>query len=178
VPRKDYGPCWQEALNYPLPKLPRSELATRDLKFKLRLAATPGPNGHALTATPWKIAYGRVPDGLMFVDDTRLVAQGMSDAKGNIALTADQEAKLAEIYCMHPDHTWLVYPGHTVRVNIATESAEWSEKDKLLHALSAADFSPDLHNTIFGDGALPQSRYAKEVFETAATKVIFQKIKG
>jgi uncharacterized protein involved in type VI secretion and phage assembly/uncharacterized protein (DUF2345 family) len=167
-----------ENLNYPLPKLPRSELPKRPLQFKMRLADTPGPNGHALANTPWKIAYGGMPDGLNFVEDGKLIARGLTDAEGNISLTGDEENNLAAAYAQHPDHTWLIYPGHVVRLDVKTASPEWDEKQKLLHALNAADFSPDLHASIFSDGAFSQTRYAKEAFDAVASSSIFPKVKS
>ncbi|MCC2963521.1 type VI secretion system tip protein VgrG [Massilia sp. IC2-278] len=164
------------SLNYPLPKLPRSELEKRPLQFKMRLADTPGSNGHALANTPWKIAYGEMPDGLGLIDDKKLVAQGLTDDKGNVVLSSAEEEALAAAYAMHPDRTWLVYPGHVVRVDVRTESPDWDAKETLLHALDAADFSPDLHTSVFGDGAMPQTRYAKEALEVASSG-IFPRIK-
>jgi type VI secretion system secreted protein VgrG len=164
-------------LNYPLPKLPRSELAKRPLNFRMRLADTPGPKGHALSHTPWKIVHGEIPDGLNFVDDEKLIAQGTTDAEGNIKLTKAEEDELAAAYARQPDRTWLVYPGHVARVDVQTESPEWDDKKKMLHALHAADFSPDLHPSLFGDGVLPQTRYAKEALEAASSSGIFPKVK-
>lgn len=164
-------------LNYPLPKLPKSELPKRPLQFKMRLADTPGPNGHALANTPWKIAYGEMPEGLSFVDEKKLIAKGLTDAEGNIILTMAEEEELAAAYARNPDRTWIIYPGHVARVDVQTESAEWDDKKKLFHALHAADFSPDLHASIFGDGVSPQTRYAKEAFEAAASSGIFPKVK-
>lgn len=163
-------------LNYPLPKLPRSELEKRPLQFKMRLADTPGPNGHALANTPWKIAYGEMPDGLGFVDEKKLIAQGVTDDEGNVALTSAEEEALASAYALNPDRTWLVYPGHVVRVDVRTESPDWDAKEKLLHALHAADFSSDLHPSIFGEGAMPQTRYAKEALGVSSSG-IFPKVK-
>jgi len=164
-------------LNYPMPKLPRSEMEKRPLEFKIRLADTPGPNGHALANTPWKIAYGEMPDGLSFVDAKKMVAQGLTDADGNVVLTKAEQEELAAACAHHPDRTWLVYPGHVARVDVQTESPEWDAKKKLLHALHAADFSSNLHASVFSDGALPQTRYAKEAFEAPASDGIFPKVK-
>ena len=164
-------------LNYPLPKLPRSELPKRPLHFKMRLTDTPGPNGHALAHTPWKIAHGEMPRGLKLVAKECVIAEGRTDAEGNISLTQTQEESLSTAYARHPDHTWLVYPGHVVRLDVRTESSDWDEKQKLLHALNAADFSPDLHASLLGDGALPQSHYAKEAFDVTAPSAIFPKVK-
>jgi len=144
----------------------------------MRLADTPGPNGHALAHTPWKIGYGEMPDGLNFVGDEKLIATGLTDAQGHISLTAAEEENLAAAYAQHPDHTWLVYPGHVARIDVQTESSEWNEKQKLLHALHAADFSPDLHASIFSEGAGSQTRYAKEAFGNITSTKIFPKVKG
>ena len=164
-------------LNYPMPKLPRSELEKRPLQFKMRLADTPGPNGHALANTSWKITYGDMPDGLSFVDEEKLIAQGLTDAEGNVRLTKAEEEKLAETYARHPDGTWIVYPGHVARVDVQTESPDWDARKKLLHALHAADFSPDLHASVLADGVSPQTSYAKEALEAAASSGIFPKVK-
>jgi len=163
-------------LNYLLPKLPRSELEKRPLQFKMRLADTPGPNGHALANTPWKIAFGEMPDGLGLIDDKKLIAKGLTDGDGNVVLSSSEEEALAAAYAMYPDRTWLVYPGHIVRIDVRTESPDWNAKEKLLHALDAADFSPDLHASVFGDGAMPQTRYAKEALEVSSNG-IFPKVK-
>jgi len=164
-------------LNYPMPKLPRSELPKRALQFKMRLADTPGPNGHPLANTEWAIAHGEMPYGLGSIDDKQRIAQGRTDDQGNITLTEDEQDRLAVAYAQHPDRTWLVYPGHVARVDVRTESPDWDAKEKLLHALHAADFSADLHPSLFGNGALPQSRYAREAFETPASDGIFPKVK-
>lgn len=165
------------SLSYPLPTLPRSAMEKRPLNFKMQLMDTPGPDGHALAHTPWKIAHGNMPDGLAFIDDKKVVAQGKTDDNGAIILSAAEQEKLAEIYCAHPDHTWLVYPGHSVRLNVATESPEWNEKEKLMRALDAADFSPELHRNKFDSGAMPQSDYAKEAYTIASANGLFPKIK-
>jgi type VI secretion system secreted protein VgrG len=164
-------------LNYPMPKLPRSELPKRPLQFKMRLADTPGPNGHPLANTEWAIAHGAMPYGLGSIDDEQRIAHGRTDDQGNITLTEDEQDRLAVAYAQHPDRTWLVYPGHVARVDVRTESPDWDAKEKLLHALHAADFSADLHPSLLGDGALPQSRYAKEAFEVPASDGIFPKVK-
>ncbi|EZP37314.1 type VI secretion system Vgr family protein [Janthinobacterium lividum] len=164
-------------LGYPLPRLPRSELALRPLKFLLRLADTPGLKGHALAHTPWKIAHGAQPDGMDFIDDDKLVAQGKTDASGNIKLSDAEEEKLAAVYASNPDHTWIVYPGHSVRLNVETESPDWSDKEKLFHAMQAADFSAGRYGTIFEAAAAPQARYAKEALASLTLKNILPKVK-
>lgn len=167
-----------DRLHYPLPKLPQSAMPERELKFKLRLADTPGPNGHPLANTPWKIVHGEMPTGLAFIDEKNIVAQGRSDTDGNLILTEDEQSSLAKIYCANPGRTWVVYPGQAVRLSVETESADWNEKEKLFHAMNAADFSADLHASQLDPGAAPQSRYAKATFDATAWKSIFPKVKG
>ncbi|MDR7049121.1 type VI secretion system VgrG family protein [Duganella sp. 3397] len=162
---------------YPLPELPRSALPVRDMAFNLRLADTPGPNGHALSNTPWKIAFGAMPDGMAYVEEKQLLASGLTDDEGNIKLTPDQEKQLAKTYAGNPDSTWIVYPGHVVRLRVADESPDWTEKEKLFHALNSADFSTALHGTIFDDAALSHTSYAKTAFDVLDPKTIFAKIK-
>lgn len=166
-----------DRLSYPLPKLPRSAMPERALKFKLRLADTPGPHGHPLAHTPWKIASGEMPFGLAFIDEESIVAQGETDADGNLVLTDQEQSKVAKAYCANPERTWLVYPGHTVRLNVETESADWSEQEKLLQAMNAADFSGGLHSSQHDPGAAPQARYAKAAFDVSASKNVFPKVK-
>ena len=167
-----------ENLNYPLPTLPRSELVKQPLQFRLRLVDTPGSAGHPIANTPWKIAYGVRPEGLALVDDEKLVAQGVSDADGTIQLSVDEEARLAEVYCAHPDRTWIVYPGHVVSLQVQHESPEWNDKEKLLQALNAGDFSLELHRSHFEDGAAEESRYALEALAVETRNRIFPKIKS
>ena len=166
-----------QGLGYPLPPLPRSELALRPLKFMLRLADTPGLKGHALAHTPWKIAHGAQPDGMDFIDEDKLVAQGKTDASGNIKLSDEEEKKLAAVYASNPDHTWIVYPGHSVRLNVETESPDWNDKEKLFHAMQAADFSAGRYATIFEAAAAPQARYAIEALASLTLKNILPKVK-
>ena len=169
------GPGSQD---YPLPELPRSELPLRELAFKLRLADTPGPQGHALGNTPWKIAFGPEPEGMAYIDDEQLLASGTTDDDGHIKLTPEQEKRLAEIYAAYPDHTWVVYPGHTVRLDVVEESPQWSEKEKLFHALNGADFSAGLHNSGRGATARAHARYATEAFKVAESNAVFSKYKA
>ncbi len=164
-------------MDYALPKLPRSALQQRAMQFKMRLMDTPGPNGHPLGNTPWKIAIRERPEGLQLIDDENLLAEGITDDDGHVLLTSDEEKRLAEAYALHPDHTWLVYPGQVINIHVQVESETWDEKQKLLHALNAADFSGGLHVATFSAGALPQTNYAKEAFEIVSSKRIFEKVK-
>ena len=166
-----------ESAYFPLPKLPRSALEPRPLKFNLQLADTPGSQAHVLANTPWIISFGKRPDGMAFVKRDHIVAQGKTDTNGKILLTEDEEKKLAEIYAANPDHTFITYPGHVTNLNVATQSPDWDEQTKLLHALDAANFSVDLHGSRFAEAAPAQSRYAKDALEASTSSDIFKKLK-
>ncbi|WP_371766836.1 type VI secretion system Vgr family protein [Massilia sp.] len=164
-------------MDYALPKLPRSALAQRAMQFKMRLMDTPGPNGHPLGNTPWKIAIREQPEGLQLIDEENLLAEGVTDDDGHVVLTPDDEKKVEEAYALHPDDTWLVYPGQVINIHVQVESETWDEKQKMLHALNAADFSAELHAATFSAGAPPQTNYAKEAFEIVSPSGIFDRIK-
>jgi hypothetical protein len=165
-------------MSYGLPQMPKSAMEPRRLEFNLRLADTPGAHGHVLANTPWKIAIGDKPDGLALIDEEHVVLEGISDSNGKLNLSAAQQDTLAKAYCAHPSRTWLVFPGACVQVNVATESDDWTDKDKALHALNAADFSPSLHNDIFSDGATDHTQYAKQALDSQQNKSIYPKIKA
>ncbi|WP_308706117.1 type VI secretion system tip protein VgrG [Paraburkholderia sp. BL25I1N1] len=157
--------CGPASMPGVLPALPKSELQQQQFDFKFRLADRPGSDGHPLAHAPWKIVHGPEPDSLD-VDEQRLVAQGTSDASGNINLTDEEKQRVSEVHCVNPMQTWLVYPGHTVRVNVESELANWTDEDKLLHGLNAADFSPDLHS-VRGDASVdPVVDYAQDALGT------------
>ena len=166
-----------ESLHYPLPKLPRSALEPRPLKFNLQLADTPGTAAHVLANTPWVISFGKRPEGMAFVNQEYVVAQGKTDMMGKILLTEGEEKKLAEIYAANPDHTFIAYPGHVTKLNVTTEAPDWDEQTKLLQALNAADFSADLHDSRLAEAVRGQSRYAKDALEAGRSSDIFKKIK-
>ncbi|MES2758955.1 MAG: type VI secretion system Vgr family protein [Pseudomonadota bacterium] len=165
-------------MNYPSPRLPQSEIAARPLKFAMRLADTPGPHGHPLANTPWIISQGEEPDGMDFIDEKTRVLTGRTDQDGKIQLSASEEERLAQAYCSNPGRTWLVYPGHTVLLKVTIESTDWDEREKLLQAMNAADLSPDLHASIFDEGARAHAKYGQEVFGVNSSKEIFPKVKG
>ncbi|MGO4764119.1 type VI secretion system Vgr family protein [Cupriavidus sp. 2KB_3] len=159
-----------------LPNLPKSELEPQPLAFRLRLSDAPGPNGHVLAHTPWTIVYGPRPESLDIGAGRTVVAQGTSDADGHVQLTEDDQTRLSEAYCTHPMQTWLVYPGHVVRINVEFESEDWTDEDRLLHALNAEDFSPDLLSVREAPENSQPTQTAQAQFETSARQ-IFRAVK-
>jgi type VI secretion system secreted protein VgrG len=149
--------------SYALPKLPRSAIPARELKFNIVLTDVPGPNGHPLAFTDWKIALSsRPPEGLGLIDETQLVAEGQTDAKGRVVFTPEQEKLVAQAYCQAPSGVWLVHRGQAALLDVVTHRPDWSLQDRLLHALNAADFSPEQHYTRFDPGVRDELRYARE----------------
>jgi type VI secretion system VgrG family protein len=166
------------SLGYPLPTLPRSALPAKDIKFDLRLTDVPGKDAHPLAHTPWKIAGGgSPPQGMAFVDDKLLVAQGITDADGKVQLSDAEQKALSAAYCADPMRTWLMYPGHTVRLSVHEEDPQWNEDEMLLHALSAADFSEDVHTSRYDDGVPDKVRYAKHALGVQSPQAIAPKLK-
>jgi type VI secretion system secreted protein VgrG len=159
-----------------LPNLPKSELEPQRFDFKFRLADMPGSNGLALAHAPWKIAHGAAPDSLD-VDASKVIAQGITDERGHITLSDDDKQKVSDAYCANPMRTWLVYPGHTVRINAEVESDDWTDEDKLLHGLNAADFTPDLYPARQDTNLEPVVKVAEDALSTAARR-IYQAIKS
>jgi type VI secretion system secreted protein VgrG len=155
-----------------------TERPEKKIKFDLRLADVPGLSGHMLANTSWKLTKGNEPLGLGMVDDTALIAEGQSDAAGAIKLTAAQEKALAKAWAAHPDHVWLVYPGQAVRLDVVNAKLEWSEEEKLLHALNAADFADQKFAARGEPGEPGITRYAKEALEVKEPAAIFNKIKS
>jgi type VI secretion system secreted protein VgrG len=165
-----------ERLSFQLPVLPAYHPIPAQLHFDLRLADTPGPEGHALCNTPWKIASGEMPAGLAIVEPANLIASGDTDNDGRIVLNADQLTQVSEQYRKNPSRTWLLYPGHVVRLNIETVSSDWTPVQAQAHAIAAADFSGDLHRDLTEASALAQSYYAKAAYMVTALNDVVKKV--
>ncbi|WP_005032981.1 type VI secretion system Vgr family protein [Holophaga foetida] len=164
--------------NVDLPKMPRASIPERQFKFDLNLADTSGSNGHPLSFTPWKIAWGPEPDGLAWIDEEHLVTEGETDSEGHIPLSTAQEELLSKTYCANPDRTWLVFPGHVVKIAVAQERDDWSEDEKLLHALSAADFTQDTCSNLYSTGVESVIDHAHAVFGTKSKAELLNRLKG
>jgi type VI secretion system VgrG family protein len=161
------------------PSLPKVPMPERELKFDLVLTDAPGPKGHPLAYTPWKIARShQPPEGLGLVEDDQLVASGTTDGQGRLNLDAGQEQEVARAYCQQPNNVWLVHPGHAVRLSVAAQAADWTHDDKLRHALNASDFSGDLHASRYSEGIENQIRYAKRVLDVRGEGELPAKLKG
>lgn len=161
---------------YPLPEFPQAPMPYKPMEFRIRLANTPGEGGHALAHAPWKIATGDAPLGLALVDDDLLVAEGTTDAKGNLQLSAAQQEALARAYCASPANTWLVYPGQTVRVHAAEKQADWTDADEARHALNAGDFSGGTPQALSDEDTQHRLRYARQALDASSHSQVYKKL--
>jgi hypothetical protein len=71
-----------------------------------------------------------------------------------------------------------MYPGHAVQINMATQKPEWTPEEKLFQAMSASDFSGDLHPHRYNEGARSELDYAKKASETLEEEFLAGKLKG
>ncbi len=162
-----------------MPALPKSAMPERELDFNMVLTDTPGPNGHALANTPWKIVRSNhEPEGMGMVEDSQVIASGQTNDSGKMQLDAAQQKVVAKAYCSSPSGTWVVYPGHAVQLNVAEEQADWSADEKLRHIMSASDFSADLHSYRLSDGLNEEIQYAKTAVKVSGDSALVNKLKG
>ena len=169
------------SLTQEMPVLPQSAIPERELLFDLRLADSPGPTGHPLAHTPWRIVISHdIPEAAMLADDAEsefIILSGNSDAEGKLPLDAAQQALLAQAYCHHPGSTWLLYPGQAVKINVAQDDPSWSQDEKLLQSMSAADFSERVHDHPYSTGLSNEVRYAKKALDAANKLALLPKLK-
>ncbi len=139
-----------------LPKLPAVPMPLHDMKFNFHLGDSPGLNGHGLAHTPWKIVRPANPEelaGMALVNPLSVLAEGISDDKGHVKLTAEQEKSLAKEFSERPVNIWMMYPGQAVQLEVHQEQPDWTEEQKMLYALSAMDYSDDLYTSKYGEEA-------------------------
>ena len=111
------------------------------------------------------------------VEDKQIVTSGETDAEGRVVFDAEQQKTVAQAYCQNPGRTWLMYPGHSVQINLATEDPSWTKDQKLLHAMSAADFSADVHPHRTSDGLNDEIRHARKTLDSSSDADLISKLK-
>lgn len=141
-----------------MPELPApSSTPTKcEVNLNLRLSDVPGPTGHALAHTPWKIAIGERPHGLALIRDKDILAQGETDADGHIKFAGDESSRVSEALCHASRPVWLVYPGQSVRITYSTINPNWSDNELLFHLLKSQGYFRDV------------SAYQEGIYSTAA----------
>ncbi|MDE2400034.1 MAG: DUF2345 domain-containing protein, partial [Burkholderiales bacterium] len=152
--------------SWAMPQMPRSSLPVSELSFNMRLTDVPGPKGHALAHTPWKIVKSTsMPRGMGVVSNESVVLSGETDTQGVVNLTGDQQETLAKAYQAHPSSLWLLYPGQAVQLSAQVQDPTWTNEAKLRQALNAADFSGDTHAHLNNNDAVEDLKHAKTVLE-------------
>lgn len=146
------------------------------IQFRLMLADVPGPNAHCLSFTPWKLAKGRMPEGMALINERNFIAEGETLNDGSIELTTEQETDLNKALKFNPNSIWLLYPGHAVKLKVQEEDPAWNDDDKLLQALNASDFSENLHFVRGIKGVETQVRYALQAFELTSYEELFTQV--
>jgi type VI secretion system VgrG family protein len=126
-----------DGIEYPLPRLPKSDSDPKPLKFNLVLRTSPGPEGTPLSCADWQIL--RV--GCAARD--RVVVQGRSNEQAKIELTPMQQLRLAVAAARWPNALQLWADGVQRPLDLYAEQADWSADKQSLHGLASLDFSDD-----------------------------------
>ncbi|MEJ2694268.1 MAG: type VI secretion system tip protein TssI/VgrG, partial [Candidatus Thiodiazotropha sp.] len=146
-----------------------------ELEFAFSLSDTPGSAGHPLAHTPWMVAVGNKPVGMDLLPPESVLAKGETDANGDIQFDAEQKKAINEAYKKRPGGLWLLSPTGSVRIEVTTESPDWSDEEKLQHALLAADFCSDIPGS-GSDNAEELSRVAQDAFELSDANELYSKL--
>ncbi|MGH6646112.1 type VI secretion system Vgr family protein [Aquabacterium sp.] len=164
--------------SWSMPRLPRSTLPVQELSFNMRLTDVPGPNGHALSHTPWKIVKSiSKPRGMGIVPNDSVLMVGETDVQGLVKLSGDQQKALGKAYLTHPNSLWLLYPGQAVQLSAQVQDPAWSKEDQLRQALNAADFSDDTHAHLNNIDSAEDLKQAKKTLQTSANASLLGKLK-
>lgn len=144
----------------------------------MRLTDVPGPMGHALAHTPWKIVKSsEMPRGMGVISNDAVLLDGETDAQGLVQLSEGQQKTLGKAYQAHPNSLWLLYPGQAVQLSAEVQDPEWSDEVKLRQALNAADFSADTHAHLNNSDAAEDVKNAKRVLEARNATSLLGKLK-
>ena len=119
------------------------EEAAKPLELNIQLADTPGPGGHPLAYTPWKISQGEEPHGLAFIEDEQLLAEGETDLEGTIKPKEEEKQKIAKAASIKGNRLWLIYPGQVQRIVFVEIRSHWTKEERLFYWLRSEGFMPD-----------------------------------
>lgn len=151
-----------------------------DVTLRLRLSDTPGPAGHALAYTPWKIAHGEEPDSLDIAED-HVLAQGETDDSGSINISEKDQDRVNAAVCGEKP-MWLVYPGQTVRIVVKEQSPEWSENEELFYLLRSQGFFEGVseYSEFFFDteAGLSGLDVARQAYDVESDSDLLKKLRG
>ena len=152
-----------------------------EVEIQIRLSDSPGPCGHPLGYTPWKISCGEKPDGLTYVQDDLLLAAGETDAEGWIRLTTKQNAKINRELIRGRRPVWLLYPGQSQQIVGVKIHKKWSREERLFYGLFSAGFlsSGDIYRKGFfsTDEGQEILRYARASYSVKTDAQLYDRIK-
>lgn len=132
------------------------EEAAEPVELIIRLSDIPGPLGHPLSHTPWKISQGEEPDGLAWIAEGQLLAEGETDLEGWIKPKEEEKQKIAKAASIKGNRLWLIYPGQVQRIAFVEIRPNWTKEERLFYWLRSEGFMPD------------QEAYSKDFFATDA----------
>ncbi|WP_313173398.1 type VI secretion system Vgr family protein [Stenotrophomonas sp.] len=156
-----------------LPTFPVPSFAPEPMDFDFWLQDMPGPTGNPLAETSWRIIRNRgKPFGAALRDAKRVLLEGVTDADGHVVLDDDQQQLLAREYAGTPSQLWLLYPGHSVQIDVARDKGDWDEDQRLRMELGAAGFTAAVRTDMVGirqQGEMNYARNAVERFDQGGT---------
>ncbi|MGT2472731.1 hypothetical protein [Paraburkholderia terrae] len=104
------------------------------VKFNMRLADMPGPNGTAHANTAWRIVQASDAEEALMSSES--ILSGKSDADGKVTLAEAEQKLLHEAYNEAPGRTWLVSAGLTRQLALEREQEDWAENPSCVSWLS------------------------------------------
>jgi type VI secretion system secreted protein VgrG len=111
------------------------------------------------------------------VNQRSVLMEGISDDKGNVKLTAEQEKQLAKEFSERPANIWMMYPGQAVQLEVHQEQPDWTDEQKALYALSAMDYSDDLHTSKYGEEAAHDRKRGLKDMLLSSGNELYKKLK-
>jgi type VI secretion system secreted protein VgrG len=163
-------------ISYPMPTLPRSTLADKPFNFDLRTTDSPGPNGAPLPGVRWRIVVAS--DDAAARTATQSLLSDQSGSDGKVILSEADNKTLLDTCNQHPGRVWLVYRGKARIVAAIHERDEWTDGQRLEHALDAMGYSDTLGAT--GDEFTDRNvqSLGRTEHKVSAASALLNKIKG
>lgn len=142
------------------------------LDVNVVLKDSPGPRGHPLAATPWKVASGAEPEGLALIEPESLLAKGITDHTGRVVLSAEQQLLVSAASCIHGKSIWLVSPGRAEKIESELRPVRWSKQEELFYRLKAAGFFSNVaeysREFFKSRGCTDELQYARKIYSVTS----------
>ena len=108
---------------------------------------------------------------------SKKILSGTSDTQGKINLSADEEKQLKQAYDQTPNRLWMVYESQVREFVIAKESEDWTNAQKLNHALDAMGYNDNYGLVADEPGTDFYAPTAKTEHKTHLAEELLKKIK-